>query len=198
MYFWVFNMTVMSLTLWHHFWSRLIFFLVNTLYLPTLNKLTCLYFCQIVLTRIQIDRLHMQLRKARKTCVLSCSQSIFLSKTNSHMVCGHRSIFTLQICCLYGTRRDFASSLLVGWCSGNFYTDLFALHVLSVLCSPRLVKIMMGKTWSIWSVCKTLLFFNSFFLERLKYNDIHHLLVDLKYPQELLYCCSYTVKSDSQ
>lgn len=81
MYFWVFNMTVMSLTLWHHFWSRLIFFfLVNTLYLPTLNKLTCLYFCQIVLTRIQIDRLHMQLRKARKTCVLSCSQSIFFQK----------------------------------------------------------------------------------------------------------------------
>lgn len=113
--------------------------LVNTLYLPTLNKSTCLYFCQIVLTRIQIDRLHMQLRKARKTCVLSCAQSIFLSKTNSHMVCGHRSIFILQICCLYGSRRDFASSLLVGWCSGNFYTDLFALHVLSVLCSPRLV-----------------------------------------------------------
>lgn len=81
---------------------------------------------------------------ARKTCILSCAESIFLSKTNSHMVCGHRLIFILQFCCFYPVGRDSAWSLVVGWCSGNFYTDVFALSLLSYAVSDRV----QGLFWS--------------------------------------------------
>jgi len=85
----------------------------------------------------QTVQLHVQMRKARNTCASSCPQSIFLSKTNSQMVCCHRSIFILQIRCLYGACRDSASSLLADVVEISTQT-VFALHVLSNTVSPRL------------------------------------------------------------
>lgn len=112
-------------------------FLVNSLYLPTLNKLTCLYFCQIVLTHIQTDLLHMQ--SGRRAFYHVHNQYFFQKQTHIWSVVTDQSLYFRSVVSKGHVEILLRHCFLADVVEISTQTCLLYVCCLSYAVSPRLV-----------------------------------------------------------